>query len=708
MIRLTKFTHASLLLHNEKDISFHRLKIYDIIKLLRKNKDIKQDDLDKINVQLINTINHINPQQSINNIIHHNKKDKEDFIFIKKKIYFNHLLLKTIVNRNDNNFLVYECKEDVNNSNNTEIDDLQLHENIGNIKKLYGRNKRKFILNRNLKSMDPINEDNDNTIFYNDIYNNSKQKKNIELINGQNLNITTHATQIKKKNINNFQPFELKKFYSCYVLDSILRHVCLYIYNYKILNKMNEELKNGYELVSALLMANIFYQFFELKFGYTLLVHFLNGLKVYKIKKKMDFDNMSFELINGYLNGKSSIIESNRTEMNSNKLNITDSDITETLLQQDKPFEKEDDIFFIIDYLNTYIEKNEHEYADCNNKINDKDKLIKNENNCYIYKFEESKDKKIKYVVDSKNNILLCYNINISYLNYFLNIISNKYNINKINFNNYCLLLHMYSMSNNFVTNFFASFPTLFLKNKTYLNINMYIVLLNSCIFFLKGNSFINMINSFCVDICCADDSGQSNGYSNIQNNGYSNIQNNGYSNIQNNGYSNIQNNGYSNIQNNGYSNIQNNGYSNIQNNGYSNIQNNGYIHKNNNKLIEKTNSDAIDLIKDKIYALVEQIINYLFINKEIINNNQLLLIFEILSFINYNKQLFSFIFNRINNNLLLLPKYQLFYFLNSLSSYDIRCNETKKKIYNMTVNNINQYTHKEIKLLESYLQVKY
>ncbi|CRH00208.1 conserved Plasmodium protein, unknown function [Plasmodium relictum] len=555
MINLTKSLY--FLLQNERKINVHRLKIPEIIKLLNKNKEVKKDDLDNINIQIINNISHIDPQKIIRNICN-NVRIKEDLKSLKKKIYFNHLLLRTIVN--NKNLQIYEFKEYKNNKLNESL--IKTQENV---RKIYGRSKR------NLNKKIPINT--------------SYEKKELE--SKSNLDID-NSYELSNKN---FKIFDLTINYNSFILENILKNICLYIYNFKMLNNLNQEEKGGYEMISVLLISNIFHNFFQLKYGYKYIVHFLNGLSLYKIKKKVNISNLNFKLINDYL------------------MNIKENNI----------FEKERDISFVIHYLSNYEKEDYHIYNKRGN-VEEYD---------YIHKFEEE-SKKTTYIVDTKENILLSYNISESFLNYFLNIILNKYNVEKMSFSNYCLLIHLYSMSNHFVTDFFTYFPVLFLKNKMYKDISTLIILLNSCIFFLKGKSFLTNFNSF-------------------------------------------------------------------------------YIHINSdrdNKLIGE--KSTMNILQEKIYSLIEQIINYLLLNKEIMNNNHLLQVLEIFSYIKYNKKLFSYIFNQINNSLCLLNKYQIFYFLNSLSNYDIIYNETKNIIYAQTVKDIDQYSNYEINQLEKHLQIKY
>ncbi|CRG96387.1 conserved Plasmodium protein, unknown function [Plasmodium gallinaceum] len=555
MIGLTKSLY--FLVQNERKIKVHRLKIPEIIKLLKKNKELKKDDIDNINIQIINNINYIDPQKIIRNICN-NIRIKEDLKSLKKKIYFNHLLLRTIIN--NKNLQLYEFKEDEYNKKNENL--IKTNENV---RKIYGRNKRninkKITINTNYEKKE------------------LESKSNLDIYNSNEMNNE------------NFKLFDLTNNYNSFVLDNILKNICSYIYNFKVLNSLNQKEKNGYEMISVLLISNIFNNFFHLKYGYKYIVHFLNGLNLYKIKKEVNIKNLNFKLISDYL----------------------------TNFKEKNIFEKEYNISFVIDYLSKYERKDDY----LHNKKNNID-----ENN-YIQKYQDE-NKKTTYIVNTKENILLSYNLNESFLNYFLNIIINKYNVEKMSFTNYCSLMHLYSISNHFVIDFFTSFPVLFLKNKMYMNINIIIILLNSCIFFLKDKSFLTNFHSF-------------------------------------------------------------------------------HIHINSDE-IKKLNEEnnTLDILKEKIYSLTEQIINYLEINKEIMNINHLLQVLEILSYIKYNKTLFSYIFNQINNSLCLLDKYQIFYFLNSLSNYDIIYNETKNNIYNQTIKNIDHYSFYEIKQLEKHLQIKY
>ncbi|ETB57608.1 hypothetical protein, variant [Plasmodium yoelii 17X] len=611
MLRLTKLLFS--LSNNDGIIKGHCMKIPDIIKLLKKNRDINKEELDNINVQIINTINNINPQKIINNIIFYNKREKQDLNFLKKKIFFNHLLLREIVNYNNNittttnndnaNFQLYESKDDVENEIN--VNEGNTNEKYPNLintpKSIYGRYKRKTILKQQ-KETKIIEKEAYNSVnnFTNHL--NEEQEKKEEKCDTYKLLI--HNDENKKVN---FSLYELTNNYKSFILDNILINICSYIYNYKILNKINKSENNRHELVSVLLISNVFRHFFELRFGYTYIIHFLSGLSLYRIKKDINNDNINFKIIDEYITNKKEGSE--------------------------HIFEKEYDISYIFEYLGKYGKIIEQNCINVNgtNLINQN--FLSNNNESYIYKFEDDnyKNKKKKYIINTKDNILIQYNIDESYLHHFLNILANKYNIDKMSFTNFSQLMHMYTMSNYFVINFFSSFPILFLKNKTDKNINTLIMTLNSCIFFLKGKSYINANNPFHIYIKTENDCKQIN---------------------------------------------------------YQNSH--------------------IDQLKEKIYSLVEQIINYLYINKEIMNNNHLLQILEILSYINYNKTLFSYIFKKINNSLCLLDKYQIFFFLNSLSNYDIVYNQTKNKIYREIIRNIDNYSSKEIRQLEKYLQIKY
>ncbi|CAD2091960.1 conserved Plasmodium protein, unknown function [Plasmodium vinckei brucechwatti] len=609
MLRLTKLAFS--LSNNDSIIKGYRMKIPDIIKLLKKNRDINKEELDNINVQIINTINNINPQKIINNIIFYNKREKQDLNSLKKKILFNHLLLREIVNHNNNittnnnnaSFQLYESKDDLENGININEDETnEKQTNLNNSSKnIYGRYKRKNILKQrggnNIIEKGTCNSVNNLTSPLNE----EQQKK--EEIHGS-YKLLIHNDEEKKVN---FSLFELTNNYKSFILDNILINICSYIYNYKILNEINTSENSRHELVSVLLISNVFRHFFELRFGYTYITHFLSGLSLYRIKKDISNDNINFKIIDEYITNQ--------------------KEGTEQI------FEKEYDIPYILEYLGKYgktIEQNCIN-VDETNLLNQN--MIKNNHNSYIYKFEDDnyKSKKKIYIINTKDNILIQYNIDESYLHHFLNILANKYNINKMSFRDFCQLMHMYTMSNYFVINFFSSFPILFLKNKVDKNINTLIMSLNSCIFFLKGKSYINANTPFHIYIKTENDCEQINDQN---------------------------------------------------------------LH--------------IDQLKEKIYSLVEQIINYLYINKEIMNNNHLLQILEILSYINYNKTLFSYIFKQINNSLCLLDKYQIFFFLNSLSNYDIVYNQTKNKIYKETIRNIDHYSSKEVRQLEKYLQIKY
>ncbi|GAW81102.1 hypothetical protein, conserved [Plasmodium gonderi] len=620
MIGLGKVLH--FLSQNERNIKVHRMKIPDIIKLLSKHKEIKQDDLDNINIQIINTLNHINPNKIITNIIHNNVRVKKDLKSLKKKIYFNHLLLRTLIERNKS-FKIYECKEDAHNNDGSQNEtSIQLLEINTDPKNIYGRNKRKIKLTRGTKS----------TSTEKSISDNKKNELNSEsqhiLLNLGNNNTSMSD---EKRGVEIFNLFELTNNYSSFILDNVLKHICSYIYNYKALNKVNKVENKGYEIVSVFLISNIFHSFFELKFGYTYIVHFLNGLQLYRIKDEINVSQMNFEIIHGYVNiGKDRGIVTIHGNSSSAPVNINEGENFLYEERQKSILEKVHDISFIIDYLNKNVERTiRHTCNRSGDHIPDKEKnVFVSDQDSDSYVFEDAK-KKQTYIVNVKDKILLSYSINESYLNYFLDIIQNKYNVDKISFSNYCLLMHMYSMSNHFVINLFASLPLLFLKNKMHTNINTFIILLNSCIFLLRGKSFMSSLNSFHIFV----NSDKSN------------------------------------------------------------------------KLIEDKN--YVLEVKEKIYLLTEQLINYIFQNREIMNNNHLLQILEILSFIKYKKILFSYIFNKMRNSLCLLDKYQIFYFLNSMSNYDIIYNKAKNEIHLHTLKNMDQYSRTEIKQMEKYLQVK-
>ncbi|SBS83849.1 conserved Plasmodium protein, unknown function [Plasmodium ovale] len=588
MINLAKSCY--FLCQNERKINFHRMKITDIIKLINRNRDMKQDDFENINIQIINTINNINPQKIIYNIVCNNVREKHDLKSLKKKIYLNHLLLRTILNGNHKHFQLYECKEN-ESDNNSEEKKLRCYENVISQQRIYGRHRKKIMPSRKAKGNGVSEED-----VYDRRVNNDIGEPGVEIQH----RISPHFLDMPVTNESQFEPFELAKNYGSYILGSILKHICFYIYNYKTLNEINREEKNGHELVSVLLMSNMFHNFFELKFGYTYLTHFFNGLKMYRIKEDIQIDQMDFKWL--------------------------DDNIKREKEERKHIFEKEYDVSFIIEYLTTWGSKNEHNHVDDGNgKVHDQNSNM-HECNSFMHKFEEE-GKKTVYIVNTKQKIVLHYDINESYLNYFLKIIGNKYNVEKISFNNYCLLMHMYSMCNHFVINFFYVFPLLFLKNKMYTNMNTLIIVLNSCLFFLKGKSFISTHNSFHIYIK-SDDC---------------------------------------------------------------------------NHLIEQ--KDHIHILKEKVYTSVEQLINHLLQNKEIMKNNHLLQILEIFSYIQYNKIFFSYIFNKINNNLCLLDKHQIFYFLHSLSNYNMLYNDAKKRIYTHATQSREKYSAWEIKQLERHLQ---
>ncbi|ANQ08406.1 Uncharacterized protein PCOAH_00026720 [Plasmodium coatneyi] len=582
MIILAKALHF-LSSQNERNVKVHRMKIPDIIKLLNRHKEIKQDDLDNINIQIINTLNDINPNKIINNIVKNNVRKKDDLKSLKKKIYFNHLLLKTGAERG-NFFKAYEWREETSGTGAPQNEDTTEDGEVSQVgsvhKNIYGRNRRKVKIT--IGSQSSNSEKN--------TQGNEKGELNMQLLcdlpNGED-----------QKGRKKFTFFELANNYSNFILDNILRHVCSYIYNYKVLNKINQEENKGHELVSLFLMSSIFHHFFELKFGYSHMVHFLNGLKLYKIKERINVDQVDFDLIDGYVTA------------------VEDRGSMPPEGEGNPVLEKVYDVSFIIDYLSEHANRN-------NSQIGKK-------NNCCTHTFEDAK-KRQTYVLNVKDKILLSYSVDESYLNHFLQILQNKYNTEMISFSSYCLLVHMYSMSNHFVVNMFSSLPLSFLKNKMDTNMSNLIILLNSCIFFLRGKSFLSTFNAFHIHVVSANEG----------------------------------------------------------------------------KLIG--DKDYVDNVKEKMYALTEQLINYIFQNKGTLNNNHLLQLFEILSFVKYNKSLFSYIFNKMNGSLCLLDKYQIFYFLNSLSNYDIVCNGAKRDISMHTFKQLEQYLPKERQRLEAYLQAQH
>ncbi|KJP90225.1 hypothetical protein AK88_00073 [Plasmodium fragile] len=587
MICLAKTLH--FLSQNERNIKVHCMKIPDLIKLLNRHKEIKQDDLDNINIQIINTLNDINPNKIINNIVSNNVRRKHDLKSLKQKIFFNHLLLKTGVERG-NLFKEYECKEGTNRSGDSQNEATaeggavaQIGEigDVSNVhKNIYGRNKRKVKMSKGSQSS-----------------NMEKSTRGSEKGELSMDRLCDLPIGEDKKGRTKFTFFELAHSYSNFILDNILRHVCSYIYNYKVLNKINQEENKGHELVSLFLISSIFHHLFELKFGYSYMVHFLNGLRLYKIKRAINVDQVGFHLIDGYVaaaEGRGNMAPEG---------------------EADPVLEKVYDVSFIIDYLS--------EDANRNNR------QIGNGQNSCLHTFEDTKRKQT-YILNMKDKILLSYSVDESYLNHFLQILQNKYNSERISFSSYCLLIHMYSMSNHFVVNMFSSLPLSFLKNKMDTNMNNLIILLNSCIFFLRGKSFLNTLNAFHIHVVSEDEG----------------------------------------------------------------------------KLLG--DKDCVHKVKEKMYALVEQLINYIFQNKETLNNNHLLQLFEILSFVKYNKSLFSYIFNKMNGSLCLLDKYQIFYFLNSLSNYDIVCNDRKRDIHMHTFKLLEQYTPKERQRLEGYLHAQH
>ncbi|KOB88961.1 hypothetical protein PFDG_03972 [Plasmodium falciparum Dd2] len=117
--------------------------------------------------------------------------------------------------------------------------------------------------------------------------------------------------------------------------------------------------------------------------------------------------------------------------------------------------------------------------------------------------------------------------------------------------------------------------------------------------------------------------------------------------------------------------------------------------------------TDNVNIVKEKIYSFIEQIINYLYINKDILNNNQLLHILEIFSFIKYNKAMFTYIINTLTNSLSILDKYETIYLLHSLSNYNSIYNDIKNNIYKEALKRVKEYTPQELKQLEYYMQIK-
>ncbi|SCO67434.1 conserved Plasmodium protein, unknown function [Plasmodium vivax] len=620
------------------------MKIPDLLKLLNRHREIKQDDLDNINIQIINTLNEINPNKIINNIVRNNVRGRHDLKSLRKKIYFNHLLLKTGAERG-NFFKAYECREETSGRGDspggatTEVGEVnEIDEFTGVQKNPYGRNKRKVKMGAG-----PQRSNGDKNTECNEV------ELNTELL-------TDLPSGEDQRGKTKFTFFELASSYSNFVLDNILRHVCSYIYNYKVLNKINEEENKGHELVSLFLMSSIFHHFFELKFGYSYMVHFLNGLKVYKIKREINVHQVGFEIIHGY----AAVVEEEA------RGGVTPEG------EADPVLEKVYDVSFIIDYLSEHANRNDSGIAMRKNLP------PANLHNFSAHTFEDAK-KKQTYVVNAKDKILLSYSVDESYLNHFLHILQNKYNPERISFSNYCLLVHMYSMSNHFVVNMFAALPLSFLKNKMDANVNILIILLNSCLFFLRGKSFLNTPNAFHIHV--VSDEGKLIGGKECVRKEC----------------------------------VRKECVSKecvrkecVRKECVSKECESKECVSKECESKESLHKESVHMVKEKMYALAEQLINYIFQNKGTLNNDHLLQLFEILSFVKYNKALFSYIFHKMNGSLCLLDKYQIFYFLNSLANYDIVCNGARRDIRLHTLKHLEQYSPRERQRLEGYLHARH
>ncbi|ETW42113.1 hypothetical protein PFNF135_03611 [Plasmodium falciparum NF135/5.C10] len=669
--------------HEKKNIKVnHCMKISGIIKWMYRYNDLNKDVLDNMNIQIINSINYIDPNKIINNLIINKNKEiniekKKNYYLksLKKKIVFNSLLLKTIYCKKNFFFQLYEY----NNGKKCIYDNNKHNNNINMVKNNNTReyfDVTKTIINNNTtdKSENNLfNNDNNNFPLINNnnmlgrnlkrkkknLFLNNKnvifKKKNSQIFNEEIINTISSDTKddLKKKSrfnldtllydnnnknniiinykydhiYDNFKLFDLSYNYNSFLLNNILKNICTYIYHFKFLNKINNEQNNGYEYISLILISKIFHYFYELNYGYKYMIHFLNGLSVFKIKKEINLENLSYEYIKSHINNK-------------DHYNYC----------HDHLFEKEICISSIINYLceydtgtkqerNNINEKNEHvekkkEKKNCIYHVNNTSSyntINNNDKNSFIHTFV-SHDKKKTYIINMKEKLLLHYNIDESFLNYFLNILGEKYNIEKLPFISYSFLMHMYSMSNHFIVHFFSLCPLLFVKNKIHADISIYIILLNSCVFFLCSKSYMTSFSSFII---------------NTKNEGENHLVYKENKLIQ---------------------------------DGNLSTQRKNEISDEHRKIFQDT--DNVNIVKEKIYSFIEQIINYLYINKDILNNNQLLHILEIFSFIKYNKAMFTYIINTLTNSLSILDKYETIYLLHSLSNYNSIYNDIKNNIY--------------------------
>ncbi|SOV23412.1 conserved Plasmodium protein, unknown function [Plasmodium sp. DRC-Itaito] len=691
--------------HNEKKNMKvnHCMKISGIIKWMYRNNDIKKDVLDNMNIQIINSINYIDPNKIINNLIINNNKEinmekKKNYFLksLKKKILFNSLLLKTIYFKKNFFFQLYEY----NNGKKYIYDNNKYNNNINMVKNnnskeyfditktfinnnttdkgdnnnfplinnnMLGRNlKRKkknlFLNNENVifnkKNAQNFNEEIINTISSDNKDDLKKSRTNLDtlLYDGDNNNNNIIRNYKYNKIYDNFKLFDLSYNYNSFLLNNILKNICTYIYHFKLLNKINNEQNNGYEYISLISISKIFHYFYELNYGYKYLVHFLNGLTVYKIKKEIDMENLSYEYIKSHINN---IDHYNYSDDHLFEKEMCISSIINYLCEYDTGTQKEKNN---INDKNEHIEKNVQKNVDNLNhlhhlnNISSYNTLNNNDQNIFVHAFV-SHDKKKTYIVNMKEKLLLHYDIDESFLNYFLNIFGEKYNVEKLPFISYSYLMHMYSMSNHFIVDFFSMCPLLFVKNKIHADISIYIILLNSCVFFLCSKSYMTSFSSFII-------------------------------------------------------NTKNEGEKNLIYSENKLIQNENLSTQGKNETCDEhrktyQDTDNVNKVKEKIYSFIEQIINYLYINKDILNNNQLLHILEIFSFIKYNKAMFTYIINTLRNSLSILDKYETIYLLHSLSNYYLIYNDIKNNIYKETLKKVEEYTPQELKQLECYIQVK-
>ncbi|KNG77085.1 hypothetical protein PFMG_03204 [Plasmodium falciparum IGH-CR14] len=619
MVFLTKKILHLFSQHEKKNIKVnHCMKISGIIKWMYRYNDLNKDVLDNMNIQIINSINYIDPNKIINNLIINKNKEiniekKKNYYLksLKKKIVFNSLLLKTIYCKKNFFFQLYEynngkkCIYDNNkhnnninmvknnntreyfdvtktiiNNNTTDKSENNLFNNdnnnfpLINNNNMLGRNLKRKKKNLFLNNKNVIFKKKNSQIFNEEIINTISSDTKDDLKKKSRFNLDTLLYDNKNKNniiinykydhiYDNFKLFDLSYNYNSFLLNNILKNICTYIYHFKFLNKINNEQNNGYEYISLILISKIFHYFYELNYGYKYMIHFLNGLSVFKIKKEINLENLSYEYIKSHINNK-------------DHYNYC----------HDHLFEKEICISSIINYLceydtgtkqerNNINEKNEHvekkkEKKNCIYHVNNTSSyntINNNDKNSFIHTFV-SHDKKKTYIINMKEKLLLHYNIDESFLNYFLNILGEKYNIEKLPFISYSFLMHMYSMSNHFISIVYDIFSRYYDTKMT------------------------------------------------------------------------------------------------------------------NNKLF--------------IYNLID-----------ILNNNQLLHILEIFSFIKYNKAMFTYIINTLTNSLSILDKYETIYLLHSLSNYNSIYNDIKNNIYKEALKRVEEYTPQELKQLEYYMQIK-